>query len=38
MSIDGSLVRATMTNTVGDDWTVGQEIGVIFDHILRPAD
>jgi ABC-type Fe3+/spermidine/putrescine transport system ATPase subunit len=38
MSVDGSLVRATMTNTVGDDWTVGQEIGVIFDHVLRPAD
>jgi ABC-type Fe3+/spermidine/putrescine transport system ATPase subunit len=38
MSIDGSLVRATMTNTVGDDWTVGQEIGVIFDHVLRPTD
>jgi len=27
-----------MTNTVGDDWTIGQEIGVIFDHVLRPAD
>jgi len=38
MSVDGSLVRATMTNTVGDDWTIGQEIGVIFDHVLRPAD
>jgi putative spermidine/putrescine transport system ATP-binding protein len=38
MSVDGSLVRATMTNTVGDDWTVGQEIGVIFDHVLRPTD
>jgi ABC-type Fe3+/spermidine/putrescine transport system ATPase subunit len=38
MSVDESLVRATMTNTVGADWTIGQEIGVIFDHVLRPAD
>jgi len=38
MSVDENLIRATMTNTVGDDWTVGQEIGVVFDHVLRPAD
>ncbi|MEI6629703.1 MAG: ABC transporter ATP-binding protein [Actinomycetota bacterium] len=31
MSIDGSLVRATMTNTGGVNWTIGQEIGVVFD-------
>jgi len=31
MSVDGSLVRATMTNTGGVNWTIGQEIGVVFD-------
>lgn len=34
MSVDESLVRATMTNTGGVDWTIGQEIGVIFDRLV----
>ncbi len=34
MSADESLVRATMTNTGGVDWTIGQEIGVIFDRLV----
>ena len=34
MSIDGSLVRATMTNTGGVNWTIGQEIGVVFDCLV----
>ena len=34
MSVDGSLVRATMTNTGGVNWTIGQEIGVVFDCLV----
>ena len=34
MSVDESLVRATMTNTGGVDWTIGQEVGVIFDRLV----
>lgn len=38
LSIDGAFVRATTTNTMKDTWEPGQEVGIMFDHILRQTD
>ena len=35
LSVDGRLVRATSTNMVTDNWVPGQEVGIVFDHVLR---
>ncbi|MEY3267105.1 MAG: hypothetical protein RJA15_1551, partial [Actinomycetota bacterium] len=34
LSVDDSTVLATSTSRIEDHWTIGQEVGIIFDHIL----